>query len=78
MWLSLSLGCLAVQLAIVAVLADGAREARGPVAAALLAPAAALVFVYACARSILLTYARGGIVWRGTFYPLAELRRNEV
>lgn len=54
------------------------RQARTPVWAALLGPAAALTVVYACARSILLTYARGGIVWRGTFYPLAQLRRNEV
>jgi hypothetical protein len=54
------------------------REARAPLAAALAAPFAALVFVYACTRSILLTYARGGIVWRGTFHSLAELRRNEI
>ncbi len=65
-------------LTAVASLAGVLREARAPVAAALLAPVAALLFAYACARSILLTYARGGIVWRGTFYPLAELRRNEV
>jgi hypothetical protein len=65
-------------LVLAGTLAAILREARAPVAAALLAPAAAVVFVYACARSILLTYARGGIVWRGTFYPLAELRKNEV
>jgi hypothetical protein len=22
------------------------------------------------------TLAQGGIIWRGTFYPLAELRKN--
>lgn len=65
-------------LAAMASLAAILHEARGPVRAALLAPAAALAVVYACARSILLTYARGGIVWRGTFYALAELRRNEI
>lgn len=67
----------AILVAVIS-LAGILREARAPVAAAVLAPAAALVFVYACTRSILLTYARGGIVWRGTFYPLSELRRNEV
>jgi glycosyltransferase involved in cell wall biosynthesis len=39
-------------------------------------PAAALVFLYAMAGSTVLTLARGGVVWRGTFYPLAELREN--
>jgi hypothetical protein len=52
--------------------------ARAPVVAALLEPFAALLFVYACARSIILAYVRGGIVWRGTHYRLDELRRNEV
>ncbi|MGQ0512438.1 MAG: glycosyltransferase [Betaproteobacteria bacterium] len=52
--------------------------ARAPLAAALLQPFGALVFFYACTRSIVLAYARGGIVWRGTRYPLADLRRNKL
>jgi hypothetical protein len=39
-------------------------------------PAAALVFVYAMVRSTVLTLVRGGVVWRGTFYPLRELREH--
>ena len=39
-------------------------------------PAAALVFLYAMARSAVLTLVRQGVVWRGTFYPLAELREH--
>jgi cellulose synthase/poly-beta-1,6-N-acetylglucosamine synthase-like glycosyltransferase len=39
-------------------------------------PAAALVFIYAMVRSMVLTLVRGGVVWRGTFYPLRELRAH--
>jgi hypothetical protein len=39
-------------------------------------PVAALVFVYAMVRSTVLTLLRGGVVWRGTFYPLRELREH--
>lgn len=39
-------------------------------------PAAALVFVYAMVRSTVLTLMRGGVVWRGTFYPLRDLREH--
>jgi hypothetical protein len=43
---------------------------------ALTFPVAALVFVYAMVRSTVLTLVRGGVVWRGTFYPLSELREH--
>jgi glycosyltransferase involved in cell wall biosynthesis len=39
-------------------------------------PFGALVFVFTLLRSMLITLNRGGIIWRGTFYPLAELRKN--
>jgi glycosyltransferase involved in cell wall biosynthesis len=38
----------------------------------------ALIVAWAMLRSMLLTLARGGVVWRGTLYPLAELKRNMV
>jgi hypothetical protein len=41
---------------------------------AALQPAAALFFAWVQARATWLTLARGGISWRGTFYPLSELK----
>ncbi len=41
----------------------------------LLHPVGTLLFCYAIVRSVLLTLVRGGVVWRGTMYPLAELRK---
>jgi cellulose synthase/poly-beta-1,6-N-acetylglucosamine synthase-like glycosyltransferase len=38
----------------------------------------ALVIVYILVRSTVVTLGRGGVVWRGTFYPLEELRRGQV
>ena len=46
-----------------------------PWVALLFAPAAGL-FSFAIARSTLLAFYRNGVVWRGTLYPLDELRRN--
>jgi GT2 family glycosyltransferase len=43
---------------------------------ALFFPLSALVFVFALLRSMLITFKQGGVIWRGTFYPLAELRKN--
>jgi glycosyltransferase involved in cell wall biosynthesis len=37
-------------------------------------PVSSLLFVYIMLRSMLLTLIRGGVVWRGTFYPLEELK----
>jgi GT2 family glycosyltransferase len=43
---------------------------------ALFFPFGALVFVFTLLRSMLITFKHGGVVWRGTFYPLAELRKH--
>jgi glycosyltransferase involved in cell wall biosynthesis len=39
-------------------------------------PVASLLFLFAMVRSAALTLLRGGVEWRGTFYPLRELREN--
>jgi glycosyltransferase involved in cell wall biosynthesis len=41
-------------------------------------PVGTVFFVYILMRSMTLTLSRGGVVWRGTFYPLEELRRGMV
>lgn len=39
-------------------------------------PLAGMLFVYSILRSVWTTLWQGGVVWRGTFYPLGELRRH--
>jgi glycosyltransferase involved in cell wall biosynthesis len=41
-------------------------------------PVSTTLFVYTMLRSTFLTLARGGVAWRGAFYPLEELRRGMV
>jgi 2-keto-4-pentenoate hydratase len=41
-------------------------------------PLGALLFCYMLLRSAAVTLWRGGVVWRGTFYPLEELKRGVV
>ena len=43
---------------------------------ALLAPFAAGVFMFTLLRSTAVTLWQGGVVWRGTFYPLKKLREQ--
>ncbi len=45
---------------------------------ALTEPVGALIFCWMLARSTIVTLWNGGIWWRGTFYPLEELRRGVV
>ncbi|WP_413308999.1 glycosyltransferase family 2 protein [Bacillus sp. 1P10SD] len=40
-------------------------------------PITALLFIYSIIRASLLTFKRGGIVWRGTTYRLSELRDHD-
>jgi len=41
-------------------------------------PLGALLFSYMLLRSTVVTLWQGGITWRGTFYPLDELKRGSV
>ncbi|PLX95301.1 MAG: glycosyl transferase [Desulfuromonas sp.] len=41
-------------------------------------PLAAALFIYLMLRTTLLNLWQGGIYWRGTFYPLDQLKRNRV
>ncbi len=55
-----------------------ARKLGWPVAAALLSPLGRFVLPLALLRSTLCTTWRGGVSWRGTLYPLRELRRGQA
>jgi glycosyltransferase involved in cell wall biosynthesis len=44
----------------------------------LMHPVSTALFVYTMLRSTFLTLGKGGITWRGTFYPLKELRSGMV
>ena len=41
----------------------------------LVLPLTALIFIYSIIRAVLLTFIRGGVMWRGTKYSLDELRK---
>jgi hypothetical protein len=72
---ALNLGSCALLLALGALCAPqfGTRRWGGA-----LLPAFALFGTWLMWRSMLLALLRGGIDWRGTHYPLEELRRNIV
>ena len=45
---------------------------------ALTYPIGSALFSYMVARSVVVTLWQGGVTWRGTFYPLSDLRRGVV
>ncbi len=54
------------------------RAARKSPLFAITQPVGAALFAWMILRSAIVTLRRGGITWRGTFYPLAELRKGAV
>jgi|HubBroStandDraft_5_1064220.scaffolds.fasta_scaffold11893_3 glycosyltransferase involved in cell wall biosynthesis len=54
------------------------RRSAVPVYYFLLHPVSTTLFIYTLLRSMLLTLWNDGIVWRGTKYPLDELRKGRV
>ena len=44
----------------------------------LLHPVSTILFIYTMLKSTFVTLHKGGVEWRGTFYPLEELRKGLV
>jgi hypothetical protein len=74
---ALAFDVVAVALPVIAE-AGAAREFGENPLWGLSVPVGALIFVWMLARSMIVTSWRGGIEWRGTFYPLEELKRGVV
>jgi hypothetical protein len=68
-----------VAIALPLIIAGGAaRQFRTPLPFAVTYPLGSLLFAWMLLRSMVVTLWRGGIEWRGTFYPLEELKRGVV
>lgn len=68
----------AVVVLLTALLADLAGFHRARRWHAIGFPVTAAIFAWIVLRTTALNLLRGGITWRGTFYPLGELRANRV
>ncbi len=67
---------LLILLAIAAVYRVAHRVSGNPRSSFFLFPFAAVLLAYSLLRSMVITLWQHGVVWRGTFYPLPELRRH--
>lgn len=74
---ALALALISILLPVIAEIGV-AMEFNTPLIFAFTYPIGALVFVWMITRSAFVTLRQGGIVWRGTFYPLEELKRGVV
>jgi glycosyltransferase involved in cell wall biosynthesis len=69
-------GYVVALCSLLAVYVAMGRRTKISVGYVLLHPLASLIMVFTLLRSTVLTLAHGGVEWRGTFYPLAELKRD--
>ncbi len=79
-WLDGATQLLAFTAALIPAILHGAaaRMQRASPLYGFTHPLGALILGYMLARSAAVTLWRGGVEWRGTFYPLDELRRGVV
>jgi len=75
-WLAVA-GLLAYAGIAVMIFANRRLSGVSPWVAVLFAPTVAILS-FGVMRSVVLTLWRGGVNWRGTLYPLADLRRQAV
>ena len=74
-----SLGCALVSVAIMLAFHAGVDVVmRVSPLYAVTHPLGAVILVYMLLRSAVVTLRQGGIIWRGTFYSLEELKRGAV
>ena len=74
---ALALDAIAVGMTIAMEAGVGIELGISPIYA-LTEPLGALIMSWMLVRSVIVTLWSGGITWRGTFYPLEELRRGVV
>ncbi len=70
-------GYIAALLAIAALYWGMSQKSDVSPAHLFLHPVGTVLFAFAMLRSVVVTLAKGGIVWRGSFYSLEELRQFE-
>jgi len=69
---------LATAIIILLMVADSARFHKMPTWYAIGYPLVSALFVYIMLRTMALNILQDGIYWRGTFYPLEELKKNQL
>lgn len=69
----------AIAAALALIVATGAAKGIGaPAAYGLTYPLGALIICWMLLRSTAVTLWQGGVTWRGTFYPIEDLKRGVV